>query len=323
MKKLLLILLSFILIFLNVGCDKDDSVIYVYTPDGAPAISLTPAMNKGFDGVNFNVVDGQTIASFVTGENLKADVCVLPINMASNLLGDGKNYKLLGTVTHGNFYLLSKSNVTITKDNLTDLIGLKIGVLQLKNIPGLTFKSVLLENEIPYAEITSPDDAENNQVNLIGISGAEIGREEFDAFLVPSPQADLKAKALNLNFIGSLQELYGENGFPQAVVVAKNSLIKENPNFISEFKTTLLDGDNFVCESNIEKVCNLILNNLQGGLTPTFTAKNLTIKMIENSSIKFVETKYCKEEIINFISRIQKVDGNAVKTFNDNFFYQN
>lgn len=322
MKKLLLILLSIILLFFSFSCDKNEEAINVYAPDGAPAISLTPAMNKGFDGVNFNVVDGQTIASFVTGENLKADVCVLPINMASNLLGDGKNYQLLGTVTHGNFYLLSKRNVSITKDNLTDLIGLTIGVLQLKNIPGITFKSVLLENEIPYAEITSPDDAKNNQVNLIGISNAEIGTNEFDAFLVPSPQADLKAKALSLNFIASLQELYGENGFPQAVVVAKNSLIEKNPKFISEFKASLLDSNGFICENNIEKVCNLILNNLQGGLTPTFTAKNLTIKMIENSSIKFVETKYCKDEITNFITRIQKVDGKAVKTFNEKFFYE-
>ena len=321
MKKLLLILLSTILIFNGIlGCSKLQEEISIYLPDGAPAIALTPAMNKGFEKVKFNVVDGQTIGSFVTGKELKADICALPINMASNLLGSGDNYKLLGTITHGNFYLLSKKDITITTDNLQDLIGLKIGVLQLKNIPGLTFKSVLLENKINYAEITSPDTAKDNQVNLIGISGTEIGSDNYDAFLVPSPQADLKAKALNLNFIASLQELYGENGFPQAVIAAKKSLIDNNAKFISEFKTSLLDSDNFISEANIESICSLILSSLQDGLTPTFTAKNLTYQMIENSSIKFVESKDCKEEIINFISRIQKVDGNAVKTFNDKFF---
>ena len=114
MKKLLLSILSIIIIFSSfLGCNENSDVIYVYTPDGAPAISLTPAMNKGFENVKFNVVDGQTIGTYVTGENLKADICVLPINMAANLLGDGKNYQLLGTVTHGNFYLLSKSSKNI------------------------------------------------------------------------------------------------------------------------------------------------------------------------------------------------------------------
>ena len=288
--------------------------------DGWMDDGYTPAMNKDFDGVEFNVIDGQTIGAFVTGENLKADICVLPINMASNLLGNGENYKLLGTITHGNFYLLSKNDISITKDNLSSLIGLTIGVIQLKNIPGLTFKSVLIENEISYGEITSPDNAKDSQVNLIGISATEIGSSEYDAFLVPSPQADLKTKALNLNFISSLQDLYGENGFPQAVVVAKNSLIKENPTFINEFTNSLKDSNGFICESNIESICNLISSSLQDGLTPTFTAKNLTLQMIKNSSIKFIESKDCKQKIINFITRIQKVDGNAVKTFSDKFF---
>ena len=320
MKKLLLIILSTILLFNVASCTKNNDIITVYTPDGAPAISLTPAMNKGFKNVEFNVVDGQTIGSFVTGENLKADICVLPINMAANLLGNGENYKLLGTITHGNFYLLSKSNDIIAKDNLKNLVGKTIGVLQLKNIPGLTFKSVLLENGVSYGEISSPDNAKDNQVNLMGITGTEIGSSDFDAYLVPSPQADLKAKALNLNFIASLQELYGENGFPQAVIVAKKSLIDSNPKFITDFKTALLDGDNFISENNIDSICNLISNSLQDGLTPTFTAKNLTYQMIVNSSISFVESKDCKVEITEFISRIQKVDGASVKTFNDNFF---
>ena len=122
MKKLLLILLSTILIFNCIlGCNDTPKTITIYTPDGAPAIALTPAINKGFENVKFNVVDGQTIGSYVTGETPKADICVLPINMACNLLGSGENYQLLGTVTHGNFYLLSKDSDIITKDNLINL----------------------------------------------------------------------------------------------------------------------------------------------------------------------------------------------------------
>lgn len=320
MKKLFLFLLTITLIFnCFIGCNENQTLT-LYTPDGAPALAIAPAINKGFENIEFNVVDSQTIGTFVTGESPKADICVLPINMASNLIGNSDSYKLLGTLTHGNFYFLSKSNSVISSENLQDLVGLTIGVIQLKNIPGLTFKSVLLENEIAYTEVTSTTDTFDNKVNLIGISATEIGRDDIDLFLVPSPQADIKAKALNLNFVGSLQTLYGENGFPQAVIVAKSSVVKNNQKLINEFITSLNDTENFYTESNIQNICSLIESKLSSGLTPVFNSKNLTVKMIENSSIKFVKSSLCKEEIISFIAKIQKVDETSVKTFSDNFF---
>lgn len=323
MKKLLALFIISILItsFNLLGC-KSDNEIHVYTPDGAPAIALTPAMDKGLDGAFFHVIDSQTIGSVVTGENPEADVCVLPINMASNLIGDGQDYKLLGTITHGNFYFLSNSQVSLNRDNLQSLVGKTVGVIQLKNIPGLTFKSVLLDNQIPYAEVKNLTDVYLDKVNLIGISVSEIGRSGIDVFLVPSPQADISSNANGLNFIGGLQDLYGENGFPQAVIVAKTSVIQNNQTFINEFTNALLQADDFFAKNNLEKLCSLVSNNLQNGLTPIFTTQNLTVKMVERSSIRFVSAKDCKEEIKAFISKIKSVDNSSVKTLNDSFFYE-
>lgn len=133
------------------------SSVSVYMPDGAPALALAQMMSEyaTIDDVeiNYNVVVAETIASYVTGDSSKADICVLPSNLASKKLGNGSEYKLLGTVTHGNLYVLS-SNTTenLTIENLSTLNGKTVGVVNLANVPGLTFKSILKKNNISYNE---------------------------------------------------------------------------------------------------------------------------------------------------------------------------
>lgn len=89
---------------------------------------------------------------FVTGANPRADICVLPLNMAVKLLGGGQNYKLLGTLTHGNLYIVSKSGVKLTSANMSELRGKTVGVIMLAAVPGLTFKVILNEYGIVYSE---------------------------------------------------------------------------------------------------------------------------------------------------------------------------
>ena len=96
----------------------------VYMPDGAPALSVAQLMaedNMQFGGeVDYNVVDSSTIQTYVKGNSPEADICILPVNLAAQLLGTGENYKMLGTVTHGNLFLLSKTDDTqINSDNLS------------------------------------------------------------------------------------------------------------------------------------------------------------------------------------------------------------
>lgn len=132
--------------------------ISVYAPDGAPALALAGLMagKVGTDGfaqkVNYNIVDATTINTYVTGE-AKADICVLPVNLASNLLGTGEKYTMLGTVTHGNLYILSaKTAEKLTTENLSSLRGKTVGVVNLAAVPGLTFKLILNKNNIAYSD---------------------------------------------------------------------------------------------------------------------------------------------------------------------------
>lgn len=126
----------------------------VVMPDGAPALAMAKFMHENRADCEFEVVNAGTIATFVTGENPKADLCVLPLNVASKLLGNGEKYKLLGTVTHGNLYLLStdKNAKIESADKLSALLGKKVGTIQINNIPGLTLKLLLKKNGVKYEE---------------------------------------------------------------------------------------------------------------------------------------------------------------------------
>lgn len=135
--------------------------VTVYAPDGAPALALAGLMDGAVSSnslekeVNYNIVDASTIQTHVTGANPDADICILPVNLAANLLGSGENYTMLGTVTHGNLYVISaKTGERITVDNLSELRGKTVGVVNLAAVPGLTFKLILNKYGIEYAELS-------------------------------------------------------------------------------------------------------------------------------------------------------------------------
>lgn len=180
----------------------------VYAPDGAPALALANAISEsrvaggssGY-GFTFHIVASDQIRLGVTGA-MPADFCILPVNLAANLLRSGENYKLLGTVTNGNMYLLSTLSTAPVVSSLEDLAylkGEKVGVVQLANVPGLTFRLVLERAGIPYKIVSEADDTlDSDKVNLVPIANPAtevtlVGG--YGYFLCPEPAASAKVKA--------------------------------------------------------------------------------------------------------------------------------
>ena len=150
--------------FVDVRSDDDDAstpnpkTYSVYAPDGAPALALAKLMHDnatfGDCQFNYNVVGASTIQTYVNPQNPTADICVLPSNLASKLLGNGQTYKMLGTVTNGNLFLLSKNGTRINSVNISQLRGKTVGVVNLPAVPGLVFKIVLNDHNIKFNEIS-------------------------------------------------------------------------------------------------------------------------------------------------------------------------
>lgn len=139
------------------AADASDAsaVIDVVMPDGAPALSMAKLLaDEAQFGctVRYSVVAPTAIQTYVTGNDPAAEICVMPVNAAANLLGDGSNYRMIATVTHGNIYFLSAKHpgVQLTKENLSELAGKRVGCIQLENVVGQTLRAVLKDGGVEY-----------------------------------------------------------------------------------------------------------------------------------------------------------------------------
>lgn len=344
MKKLLTLFLTFALLIstctlfacndngeLN-GPNGDQGVkLELYCPDGAPALSVARLIDDPsiIQEINVTVVEANLIASKVTGENPSADIAIMPVNAASKLLGSKNDYKLLGTVTHGNLFLMKKqTGENITLDNISTLIGKKVGVINLANVPGLTFKAILNDNSLPF--ITLGDDVEFDQtkVNLDVLEDGTAVRpaSDCDYFVVPEPAATTKKNATGgkLSIAGSLQDLYSAEGqgYPQAVLVAKTSVLTDHADIVNALVSSFAQNKAWLNTASSTQILSAIISAYEKEDTaPAFTANNLNATVIENCAINFVSAQNSKVEILNYLQKINAVSNNAWGTPNDNFFY--
>ncbi len=318
------------------ACEKEKpSELNVYAPDGAPALALLNAIaeeekleESNFD---FDIVSADTIVAKVTGNNPVADICVLPVNAAAKVLGKGTVYQMLGTVTQGNLFFLSTGETALTKENLkTELTGKKVGVVQLGNVPGLTLRAVLGDYEASYQVIESVQaEAAADKVNLVALKDATEVTPAFgcDYYLCPEPAATTKVKGTAsapkpLHLAGDLQKLYGKgNGYPQAAVVAKKSVITDRAADLNTFLGYLKGSENFLKTVTPETVLHLLEEEREDGLQPTFNAQNLNATVIANCSVRFIASEDCKAQVTAFLQKLIGVQADSTALPQDAFFY--
>lgn len=323
MKKFLVALVCAVLAaFTFVGltaCDNNTDEITVYVPDGAPALAMAELMseNKQFSKpISYHVVTATTISSHVTFEqdSRNADMIVMPVNEASKWLADGSRYKMLGTVTHGNLYILAnKDQQDLTADNFADSIqSASVGVVQLPMFPGVMFKTLLKK----YSATAS----------LSAVQPAAVsGNSAYDYFVVPEPAASTRVgnTDLNLKIVGSVQSLYGEGGYPQAVLMAKCELIEKEPEFIAEFCAALGGADEWLTSDSVSS--EIILSAIKAhyadpdNTEPAFN--NLSKTVVENCAVSFEYAQSCKQSVISLLSEFNAVDDEFANTVGDSFFY--
>lgn len=329
MKKFLTAVLSAVLMGVTAlgfsACANESTGIKVFVPDGAPALAIAQLMaeeNKFGKDVNYHVVDANSITTHVTYEDMSrnADICVLPVNDASKLIGDGASYKMLGTVTHGNLYLVSATEkAALTVDNFAEEIsGKNVGVVQMAKFPGALTKLVL--NEYGVSDSVTLQAVQPTEVTGVG--------SDFDYFVIPEPAASTRVGNANLNLkqAGSMQELYGgQSGYPQAVLVAKNSLIENDPEFISQFTSAVASSAQWLLDDSVstETVLSTIKSHYPDPENTTPAFNKLTKGVIENCAVSFVGAADCKEEVKTFLKKLKNTDPAFASEVTDGFFYIN
>lgn len=312
------------------ACDKKEGgdggfTAKFYTPDGAPALSIAKMIENDKD-VSYNVVDPQTIATYVTGDSPKADFCILPITAASKLLGSGEKYTMLATVTHGNLYLLAaEDRQYTTAAELGRFAGKGIGVLQPNNVPGLTFEAILKNADVHY-EWTEPAMIGSG---ITGVGLMDIQKQtDFDAILQAEPAVtklinESQNTAKPLKIVADIQALYGDgNGFPQAVLVVKNSFLNKHEDWVKTYLTKFEQSINALNEeTNMSAVVSALDSVRTQGLAPAISTANLTAEVLERCNVKFVSAVNSKTAVVSYLADLKGVNATAVGDVADKFFY--
>ena len=303
---------------------KEAEQVRVYAPDGAPALALAKLLHEDTDddGVTYTITSANKIQAFVGGAD-SAEVCILPINQASNLLGDGATYQMVGLATHGNMYLLSEQNTWISPENVGQLTGKRLGVVQLPNVPGLALRAALSLRGVAYSTTTVTMDG----VYLQGIAPTEVKAQgDYDYYLCPEPAASAKIKAFTaqgkpLYMVGDLQAFYGEEGYPQACVVAKKSFIQSSPKKLKEILDGLTGVSTYLQSAEIAEICSAVSSHLEEGLSATFSVQNLSREVLSRCGVRFEKSESCRQRVDEFLQKIKAISADSASVVSDNFYY--
>ena len=124
----------------NTGTAKNSYTFMA--PDGAPALAIAKLINDNDDlgtgkSINYSVIQATQVSPNLSGG--VADIMVAPVNVASKLYkANGNDYVMVAVLTHGNFYIISTTEISIN-----DLKGKQVAVPNQGAVPDWTFKMVL------------------------------------------------------------------------------------------------------------------------------------------------------------------------------------
>ena len=327
MKKILTLLLSALLIFTSLfgfGCKEDQINSYIFiAPDGAPALAIAKLIHDSDDLGTNKTVDYKVVNSGQVQPNLasgKADFIVAPVNLASKLYkaSGADHYVMVAVLTHGNFYIMSTEQITVN-----DLVGKRVAVPNMGAVPDWTFKMVLENYGLSYAQDTDDSNKVNIKYYTEGqvIVSSILGEEE-SVGLVPEPAASalerqMTAQSKSIYRI-DLQELYDsqEKSYPQAVLMVKKSVLNDIPNLVNTLQTKIIESATWIKADTNSAVTAV---NANGGVS--LKAPALTEKAINGCNIYWQSAESAKLSVKNYIDKIINIDSTKATAVKDDFFY--
>lgn len=332
LKRLLIVLAAMVMATAAMfGCGETPSADYtnpiaIYMPDGAPALAFAKLMDEenklGKENLSYTVVKAENIGGYVANES--ATVALMPVTGASKVAA-GK-YKAVSVITHGNIFVIGKGEAT----ELADLKGKKVGVVQLANVPGLTFKHLLGGAGVDYSE----NEQVAGKVALYNITdpsaiASALNQGTYDYVVAPQPAvANVCKNVAGVEVKIDLNNLYSASGFPQAVLMVKNELCSDT-DFINKLTDALTDAASWIKEvdengkaKNAEKAVKAINANFADGGASTLKAPALSPSAIKGSNIYYqsVNDSTTRSFVKDYINNMIAIEASAAKAITDDFF---
>lgn len=148
MKKTIIALLM-MLFFITTVYSKD--TIKFTSPDGLPALSMVKMMNDNKKISDKKIeyklekVSESLVMNFLKKES---DMGIVPSNLAGQLYNKNLDYKIIGTIGWGSFYIISREDFM----DIKDLKGKEIYTIGKGLTPDVMLQTILKENNINPAK---------------------------------------------------------------------------------------------------------------------------------------------------------------------------
>lgn len=334
MKKKISLILTIILIVSSfIGCKNntnaknDDSQlktseaknIIFAIPDGLPAIGTAkmikekPNIIKGYNVTYTIEKSSESLASnIMKGE---PDVAIVPSNLAAIAFNKTNGeYKIAGTTGWGAFYIGS------TNPNATfeDFKGKEIYNIGKGLTPDIITRTILKDKGIDI----------DNKINFSYVDGVSelppiILSAKAEYAVVPEPALSIiQTKDEKFKVILDLNKEWktinnSEYGYPQATIIVKKELIQNDSEFVKRLLEKINESTEFAY-SDKEKLgvyCEEIGVSAQ---------KNIIIKAIEKSNIKYVPIKSSYKEYKTYFEKLNEFDPKTIggKVPNEEIFME-
>ena len=319
--KILSVLTAAVFALSLAACGEKRTTVGVYMPDGAPAVALSAFMANGYENTEFTVVASSAINGVVSGGS--ADMAIMPINAAAKMYNDGEDIVMLSVNTHGNLYIVG-DGTTIA---LSDLVGKRLGVIGMGNIPDQVLRMLLDGTGIEY-EIS--DTAVAGKVALrYAADGGKLlpllGAGEVDYALLAEPAATTAVNKLKKSIVLDMQAAWkNEFGFeyPQACLVARGEFVDDNKAYVDKFLDDLKARDDYAVREP-EKAFEAIKSHMADGTQTSLTVLNAGIAERCNIRTDFADdAKINCNQYFALLIKLQSGTGaTALEKIPDDGFY--
>ena len=305
MKKILNFIAVIITVILMISCNQGNNSITneeinatLISPDGLPSIAISKLITDNSKIENITLESSiEKTTDLLLSELMKgkADLAIVPSNLALQAYKKDLGYKVAATIGWGSLYLVSTEEIS----NISELEGCEVYNTGKGLTPDIVFKNILSKNNV------NEDNINFSYVGAASELAPLLISEQAKYAVVPEPVlSTVMAKNSDIKIILSLNDEWikannVENGYPQSTLLIKEEFynkIKDTNSYdklIKAFEESgkwVIDNPQLAAEKCEEL-----------GITVN---KDVINESIKNSNLRFTTIEDSKKEYEAYFSTI-------------------
>lgn len=304
MKKTVLSIITLLLIFMFMGCQKEVEVMTIMTPSGIPALSQMYLQQDEEQYIVDIVVGADPLVSAFAAET--HDFIFAPTNLGAKLYHSSDNYRFLAGVSFGSYYFITVQEEAFTINSLENKEIVVFGQNQTSDI---IVRYILSELGI-NATITYVDSISSASALFIQDTSKIVLMAEPNLSILKATHGDMDIIDLQDEY----EQITGEDSYPQAGVFVHKNVSKQQVNqFLSDLEVSITKVNTEISASA----------DLAVELSYSFS-KEVLIEAIPRCNIGFVKAIDLQADLEAYFNVIMDLNpaliGNALPT--SDFYYQ-